>query len=288
MKTYTSASFSTFLSLASCLSLLILVLLTACSDITEEERLIYTPPVGVTRAVLIEDFTGQRCLNCPTAHETIEKLQQQYGADKVIAVSIHGGALAVNNTETIIGLRTTLGDNYNKLWNIESWPSGIINRNSGILTNDQWAAKVYEEIQRPVEMQLEVSPEYDDSKNILSVHVTGTPWKEFHGHLQVWLVEDSIVAPQQMPDGKMNREYIHNNVLRESISNWTGDNITDGNGHEIVLKSMEPFTRNYKISVNDAYRHSDHLAIVAFAYDENGVWQVVKEPIRNHVSDSES
>ena len=42
---------------------MMIVALMACSHIDEDERLIYVKPVAASRNVLIEDFTGQRCVN---------------------------------------------------------------------------------------------------------------------------------------------------------------------------------------------------------------------------------
>ena len=55
------------------------MLLASCDNISEDERFIYVKPADVKRRVLIEDFTGQRCVNCPAAHEEIDRLQEQYG-----------------------------------------------------------------------------------------------------------------------------------------------------------------------------------------------------------------
>ena len=68
--------------------------LSSCDTVNEENRLIYVKPASVARNVLIEDFTGQRCVNCPNATDEIEHLQQFYGADTVIAVGIHSGPFA--------------------------------------------------------------------------------------------------------------------------------------------------------------------------------------------------
>ena len=57
--------------------LLTALLMVACSHIDEDEQLIYVKPAPVERCVLIEDFTGQRCVNCPNAAEEIEKLIEQ-------------------------------------------------------------------------------------------------------------------------------------------------------------------------------------------------------------------
>lgn len=50
-------------------------LLASCSNIAEDERYIYVKPAEVKRSVLIEDFTGQRCINCPNANDEIATLQ---------------------------------------------------------------------------------------------------------------------------------------------------------------------------------------------------------------------
>ena len=54
------------------------LLAVSCSHISEDERLIYVKPAQAARCILIEDFTGQRCVNCPAATAEISKLQQQY------------------------------------------------------------------------------------------------------------------------------------------------------------------------------------------------------------------
>ena len=59
----------------------------ACDNISESERY-GKDPVDVQKAknVLIEDFTGQKCINCPKATDVIHELQGLYGEDHVIAV----------------------------------------------------------------------------------------------------------------------------------------------------------------------------------------------------------
>ena len=57
----------------------------SCSNIDEGDRLIYVKPAEVGRAVLIEDLTGQRCINCPTGTDIITGIIKTYGEDNVIA-----------------------------------------------------------------------------------------------------------------------------------------------------------------------------------------------------------
>lgn len=250
----------------------ITALFVACSDISEDERLQYIAPATVNRAVLIEDFTGQRCVNCPAAHETIARLHEQYGSEQVIAVSIHGGALAVNSTPTITGLRTPLGDEYNQYWGVESWPSGIINRQSGIITHDLWAASVYEEIQKPTTVSLNAVTRYDAATATATVEVDALSTAAFTGKLQVWLTEDNIVAPQQMADGSMNRDYVHQHVLRAAVNgSW---------GSDLSLTANEQQHETYSIAVADNWQASS-LSFVVFAYNADGVAQVTSTSVSN-------
>ena len=49
--------------------------LTSCDNVAEDDRSSNFLPIEADRAVLIEDFTGQNCLNCPVAHEKIEEME---------------------------------------------------------------------------------------------------------------------------------------------------------------------------------------------------------------------
>ena len=243
--------------------------LSSCDNISEDERYIYVKPADVKRRVLIEDFTGQRCVNCPAAHEEIERLQEQYGDTTVIAVSIHGGALSVKSTATIVGLWTELGEQYNKSAGVESWPSGLINRTGGLQDAPQWAAKVYEEVQKTTPVSS------IDFMNVVkgeqvSFDVSVSSFEDLTCKLQLWIVEDGIVAPQQMGDGTMNRTYVHNNVLRGTITEFSGDNLSLFAG----LSTQE----SYKASF-DAGWNRDNLAIVAIVSNSTGVLQVVKKKL---------
>lgn len=60
--------------------------LTGCDSVASDDRLIEVPAATIQRNVLIEDFTGQRCIFCPAATEAITQLQARYGDDKLIEI----------------------------------------------------------------------------------------------------------------------------------------------------------------------------------------------------------
>ena len=81
------------------LLLVIAFFFSSCDDIAPDERYIPVEKTNPRRAVLIEDFTGQDCVNCPAAHRIMESLEKQY-PENVIPVSIHCGEFGISVDRT--------------------------------------------------------------------------------------------------------------------------------------------------------------------------------------------
>lgn len=244
------------------------LLMAACSHIDEDERLIYVKPAPVERCVLIEDFTGQRCVNCPSAAEEIEKLIEQYG-DAVIAVSIHSGPLGFHTNSRFYGLSTDVGDDYYNHWNLEYQPVGLIDRGTPA-EYTAWGTLIREELQKTAPVEIELSVTVTDSLE-LSVHtaVKGVDG-DTHGKLQLWVVEDNITAFQMMGDGTRNDNYTHRHVFRAAVNGQWGEDITVNEGYYEE--------RDNSIVLNNEW-NPENLSVVAFVYNDKGVLQVARAKV---------
>lgn len=241
----------------------------SCSEVSESERFEYVKPAEVKRNVLLEDYTGQKCVNCPNAVDEIHKLQELYGEDHVIAVAIHGGPMAVKSNSKVLGLRTDLADTYYTTANIEANPMGVINRSGTPITPDQWQSAVSAAIQKTAPVDIETSGYIDNNTiNIESV-VTGVDGKTT-GKLQLWILEDGITAMQLMPDGSANADFVHNHVLRAAVNRVWGEDISINEG------AVKQF--NYKFTPEEDW-NQQNLSLVTFIYNDSGVVQVVKSKI---------
>ncbi len=257
-------------------SSLICLLFAACDHIDENDRLIYVEPESVKRCILLEDFTGQKCVNCPRGTEVIEQLQGVYG-ENLIAVGIHSGPLGFKGTASILGLATDLGDEYYNHWSLEYQPVGLVNRHGPVNYTD-WTTKVREEMKKNATINMSLAATLADGKITVKVtekRLLGT----FHGKLQVWVLEDSIVAMQTRHDPIDNdnvtindKDYVHNHVLRDAVNGqW---------GQELLLDADAPKTQTYTYDIpSDGKWNPDHLSIVAFVYDDNGVEQAIKTKV---------
>ncbi len=249
---------------------------TACSNIDENDRLIYVKPAEVGRAVLIEDFTGQKCVNCPLGTEAINNIIETYGEDNIVAVGIHSGPLGFNgNKKFPLGLKTDTGDEYYKYWDSQNklgQPWVMISRSfSPNEDRTTWAAYVASIITQKAKLSISVNNGYDASSRTLTTDIDnfGTDGTTT-GKLQVWLIEDGITAMQMMPDGKANAEYVHNHVFRAAVNGTWGEDVTVNEGEH--TKKQYTYTM-------PAEWNADNVSVVAFVYNDNGVEQVVKKAI---------
>ena len=245
--------------------------LTGCDSVGSDERLIEVPAATGQRNVLIEDFTGQRCIFCPDAAEAIAQQQKLYGTDKLIAVAFHAGPLAIKSTAGFVGLRTDVGDTYYKYWAVPNVPKAIINRRGGVLSKDTWAGRIYDEFAQTTTVYIDLKCQYEAATRLVEIETDlKTLSDDVKGKLQLWLVEDSIVAPQMFPNNKVEKEYVHNHVFRAAINGEWGTELTLST--KSVHKEKTTYTLPEGIQPNKAW-------IVGFFYNESGVLQVVRQKV---------
>lgn len=256
---------------------LIACTLWSCDNISEEDRLIYVKPAEVNRSVLIEDFTGQRCVNCPKATEEIEKLQEEYGEDAIIAVGIHSGPFGHKTTMSSprLSLCTETGDEYYTRWGIESQPGVKINRSAPIYNTAEYGTIVRDALQKTTPLNMELDVEYDADTRNAKVNVVATTSENINGKLQVWVIENNIVDVQYMPGNSVDMEYVHQHVFRTSVTN-------DIFGDDFSVTNAAPKSTSYNVVLNNDWKAED-VAIVAFvSNDSDGVLQVVKTKLINN------
>ena len=245
------------------------LLMAACSHIDEDERLIYVKPAPVERSVLIEDFTGQMCLNCPTATLEIEKLIEQYGEDAIIAVGIHSGPLGFHTRNNLLGLSTDLGDAYYAHWNLEYQPVGLVDRGSPT-EYTAWGTLVREELQKTAPVEIGLKAAVGESSQILiNTQIKGVDG-DTQGKFQLWVVEDNITAFQRMPDGTRNFDFVHNHVFRAAVNGDWGEDISVNEGYAVELEHSIIIASDW---------NPENLSIVAFVYNDNGVQQVTRAKV---------
>lgn len=245
-----------------------------CNGIAENDRYIEVEATKAERTVLLEDFTGQNCVNCPAAHRVIEALEEQYGSH-LVAVSIHAGHFGISATnKRYTGLMQEEGQAYNDRYGIEDYPKGVVNGKLPALNADQWASAIYEDISQTTPLTIEIEAALSDDKTDININCRLKSSEQIKGNLVVWVTESAIVARQEDASGRI-PDYVHNNVFRACV------NGLDGTGVQLLAGKEQ--TLNYSIAVKDTETEKwnpSNLAIVAFVTNDLGVVQAAKANLK--------
>ncbi|MBR1732390.1 MAG: Omp28 family outer membrane lipoprotein [Alloprevotella sp.] len=251
-------------------------LFAGCEDIDADARF-GRDPIDFTpmKNVLVEDFTGQLCLNCPTAAEAVHALQSLYGEEHVVAVAIHGGAMKLSLPYSNVGqLATEVGDAFNERWGVSVWPMGMVDRGP-VQEYTAWSGRAVARMQQAAKVALSAELVDDDAAALKADSITlGVSLEGIEGgagRLSVWLVEDGIVGLQRMPDNSTNPRYTHNHVFRAALNDPYGDPVAFDAG------GRYDFRYGY---VLPAHWNRANLSAVAFVWNEaEGVLQVVRQEL---------
>lgn len=240
--------------------LLSILTLTACDGISEDDRYIEVEPIHAQRRVLLEEFTGQRCTNCPAAHAIIEKLQEQYGED-LIVVSIHAGSFGIASP---MGLMQPEGNLYAEKWHISAYPAGVVDRIDDVLVPDAWAAAIRSEIVKETSVEIEIEAAVTDGSLSVSTMISSSA--QLNASYQLWITEDDIIGFQIDGSNRL-QDYVHNNVFRACVNGLWGEPVA-------VLPNVFSSLSN-SVAIDESW-NPENLNVVGFLYDDKGVIQAAK------------
>ncbi len=230
------------------------------------------PTYNSTRIVLLEDYTGQNCPNCPKAAIEIDTLKEKFPG-KVVYVAVHAGDFAKpKKAPFTTDYRTDAGDIYNgtQYFNIPGYPRGLINRKDYPTNHakvpDKWQSEISTLLDKPPVADLQLMSEFDSKtgkvcifvKYKLSANLTST-----YG-LTLWLTQDNIVSPQNV-NGTIVDKYTFNHMLRTSFTDPWGVSVDAGTGQSTEVK--------YQYTIASDYRKIECVPkdchIVGFIYDKS-------------------
>ena len=239
--------------------LVIALVLSSCKEIGPEINLIN--PDG---KVLIEVFSGVRCVNCPEGMDKLESLLDIHGSN-LVAVSIHAGFFAEPLNESQVDFRTDDAESLNDfLGPVTFYPSGVVNRNifdgenNEIINSNKWAGYIIEELSRPSPIQLTLESTFDPDTRLLSVSTSSVFFEDLEDpvNLSIFIKENNIIDPQMSPNGIIS-DYVHDHVFRTSLTNFNGNPIAD------ATISASPVKDSFVFTLPTEWKASD-CSVIAF------------------------
>ena len=220
-------------------------------------------PTG--KMVLIKDFTGARCVNCPAAAEYAHNLQHQLDEDHIFIMSVHAGFLAqpmgqFPNFLTDEGTEWYNNHDSNPLFTVDH--VALTDGNS--LKVEQIDTPVVTALDEEQSFEIVIGRQFDPTSRQLQVNIQAVSLTDRDGHffITACLVEDNIVGWQIIPGGT-DKEYVFHNVFRGTLNGAYGESFED---HHV--DSDDTFSFSYNTEINSDY-NADECYVVVYVYDRN-------------------
>jgi hypothetical protein len=229
-------------------------MLAGCQVIPESEQLVevFTPndSTAFKRTSLLIEYSGWKCVNCPNAAEVAHNLKEQYG-DELVIVVMHPETNPNTSYKNAAG-KPNEAVNYtcpeaDSIYvrmggtNTTPFPTGNVNmlNTSGeglgyFYSQDKWATLLSQASREVLHVGIEQEVSYNENQIDVVVKMSNQTADQMNATLQVWLTEDQIVGKQKMPDNSTKDDYVHNHLLRASISSLWGETCSIHAGEEYL------------------------------------------------------
>ena len=224
---------------------------------------------NVYRKVLIEEYTGHRCTNCPDGHRELEILKERYG-DTLIAIGVHAGTFAKPLGNFTADYQTEEGNTLYADFGVANvgTPAGVVNRtqynNSYALGVSTWQQAILQQKSQPCVAAIQLINVFDAATQTLTAHTQTTFLTDYNSDVQIalYVIEDNIVSPQKDGENTIDN-YVHKHVLRGSLNGVYGAPMTE----EIGISSGEKLLKSYQIDCSTKDWNFANCSVIAILMD---------------------
>ena len=220
--------------------------------------------------VVVEDYTGTWCVWCPRVTGALELVHD--ATDKVSIVAIH----EVGTGEYADPMHFPQVEDLKSEFGVDGLPAARINRttswNLPTIPNDSHIAEVTSIAGVVTNIGIGVNSQLTGNELIVEVNVAYEEGSSQNDRIVVYLVENGIVYLQKNAYDSIDQsiyfgmgdpipDFVHNDVLRASLSDVFGDEIP-------ATGALEEYTRTYNYTVPAEY-NKDNLSIVVMVVAED-------------------
>jgi hypothetical protein len=225
----------------------------------------------VVRKILLEEFTGHLCPNCPEGKKVAGELKGIYG-NRIVEISIHTGTFATPMAGNFAAdYRTTAGSEIATFFGVNQYPTGMISRfnfdTGRLLSPSAWGSSITQIIDDAPAAKISITTLYNSTSRKLDVDITTDILSNMDGEFFITavLVENGLVSPQKTNDPEYSTgiimDYEHNHVLRNAINSTWGEKFS-----EAGVVNGDSFNFNYSITLNQDWI-ADNCEVVVYIYN---------------------
>jgi len=231
------------------------------------------------KRVLLEDYTGHKCPNCPAA-ATIAHSQEASYHGKLIVLAVHAGYYAIPGTgEFAADFRSSAGEQWNTDFQLIAYPSGMIDRKEfnghRVVGSEEWITDIAGIINQSSDLNMLITNSYDTASRKVYSLIYSQFRRSLPGsyNITVCVVEDNMISAQDSASTIIHN-YIFKDVLRGAVNGTYGETLTT---------SVDPaltYLGKFSIPINTAWV-PENCWILAFVSksDTKEIIQVIKQKV---------
>jgi hypothetical protein len=250
----------------------------------------FAPNTSTKRNILVEDFTGHYCNNCPSAAYSIDTIKASLGK-QVVPVGIHvtsqfAAPVASKAPKYQTDFRTAGGTEIkNSLAPAAGLPAIFVSRKDGFTTTPgrlnvylySLSADVRSLIGDSPKVRIQTKSTFDNTTNRVCAYAEVEILDNLtDDHSVVFMLLEDSVVDYQLYNGNGGDpiygvgardipDYVHKHVLRKMMNGWQGKKIISAGSTAIGDKIVEGST----FVITDGSWRTNHLEIVAYVYNNN-------------------
>jgi hypothetical protein len=222
------------------------------------------------KGILLEDFTGVRCVNCPNAQVVAKRIREK-DTSRFIVVAYHVTPnFSKPLPESKYNFNTQDGENiFSYLGTAGVLPIGTVDRyyfdgkDNPFLTFNLWETKVAsrENLNTPINIHVD-ELRYNPNSREISAKLRVHALDDFQGlYFSALITEDGIIDAQENTSGII-LDYKHEHVFRKSIQPFTGLALP-------FLYINDEAKLSFSTQVNEEWK-PEKLNLVVFVHKNNG------------------
>lgn len=234
-----------------------------------------TLPTPQERVVVVEDFSGVACNNCPKGNQVVADLIEEHDG-RVIGMTLHAGNFAAPRPENVDTFLTPETTELSTFLNVVGYPSAAIDRfqfptafSLVIPQTNTWVGYTEERLAVAPPVNLEIIAEYDEgirrfTATVKATYTQAMPDENPH-NISIFMLESGIIDLQDtndtdsFPSGKI-QNYEHNHVVRDMMTPAAGTQLTS----EPIVAGLT-VEKEYTMLLKEKW-HSENMNIVAFVH----------------------
>lgn len=248
--------------------------------ISDTTYVLTSVPPAAPHQVLVEEFTGQTCPNCPQAHADLDAISLAHsGFVNVISLYTYGNPQSKPPAVHIYDFEDTTATNLltTIYANVGGLPAAGIDRvaESGSIVqvgNSSWDGYITTQLGVADPLNLTVTSTYDSSKTTATITatVTYTQAQSTPQNLSIVVVEDSMYDNQEFPSGG-DQLFWFKDVFRGMVTAIAGDvlQVTAGNDVKEAGRFFQK-VYSYGLPAKTPALKPAHCRVIAFVNSSAG------------------